>query len=29
MLSGALIGIGLFVGCIAATIYYFTDRHDD
>jgi len=29
LLSGALLGIGLFLGCIAAAIYYFMDRDYD
>jgi hypothetical protein len=29
MISGALFGIGAFLGCIALAIYYFLDRNDD
>lgn len=29
MISGALIGIGAFVGCIGLAIYYFVDRNND
>jgi hypothetical protein len=29
MLSGALMGIGIFLGGVAITIYYFVDRYDD
>ena len=29
MLSGALLGIALLLGSVAAAIYYFMDRYDD
>jgi len=29
MLSGALLGIGFFIGSIAAAIYYFSDKYND
>jgi hypothetical protein len=29
MLSGALLGIGFFLGGVAAAIYYFMDRYHD